>query len=119
VRPFIGAVLLLCITFTAWSAASAAPDFGSGNFMLPHCEHYIREDYSYDVWDGDCGGTIDTFLFLREHLPEGFRVCQPKGVTSRQAGRVVVEYMRGNPSELHYPFRVLAMTALSRAWPCK
>jgi hypothetical protein len=98
---------------------SAAPDFQSGNFMLPHCQHYVTDNYRYDVWDGDCGGTVDTLLFLRETLPEGFRVCQPKGVTSAQAVRVVVSYMQSHPQQLHEPFRILAMTALSQAWPCK
>lgn len=84
-----------------------------------HCQHYVTDNYRNEVWDGECGGTVDSLLFLRESLPDGFKVCHPKGVTSAQAVRVVVNYLQAHPQDLHQPFRILAMTALSQAWPCK
>jgi hypothetical protein len=98
--------------------SGAAPDVGSGNYMLQHCQHYISSN-RYDVWDGECGGTINTLLFLGNALPEGFKVCCPKGATSEQAARVIVSYMQSNPETLHEPFQILAMQALRKAWPCK
>lgn len=110
---------ILGVWLTCAEKAGAAPDYQSGNFFLPHCQHYLLDNYRFDVWDGDCGGSIDTLLFLGKALPEGFRVCKPNGVTSAQAVRIVVNFMQMNPQQLHEPFRILAMTALSQAWPCK
>jgi hypothetical protein len=112
------ALLALASMFALSSPGEAEPDVGSGNYMLQHCQHYIAND-RFDVWDGECGGTIGTLLFLGNALPEGFKVCRPKGASKQQAARVIVNYMQSNPATLHEPFQILAMTALSRAWPCK
>lgn len=101
------------------SAFATEPDFSSGNYMLQHCEHYVFKHGQFDVWDGECGGTIATLTFLSNALPEGFKTCPPKGHTKEQAARVVVSFMQNNPQLLNEPFRILAMTALSQAWPCK
>lgn len=114
-RTFAGA---LFVFFILTSIGKADQDFGSGNFMLPHCQHFMTDNYRFDVWDGDCGGTIDTLLFLGKALPDGFKVCRPKGATGSQAGRIVVLYMQSHPQDLHQPFRALAMIALHEAWPC-
>ncbi|MFC4915730.1 MULTISPECIES: Rap1a/Tai family immunity protein [Bradyrhizobium] len=114
VRTFAGVGMFLVLA----STAKADQDFGSGNFMLPHCQHFMTDNYRFDVWDGDCGGTIETLLFLGRALPDSYKVCRPKGATASQAGRIVVNYMQSHPQDLHQPFRGLAMTALHEAWPC-
>lgn len=53
-------IALLAVAVALSQASRAAPDFQSGNFMLPHCQHYVTDNYRYEVWDGDCGGTVDT-----------------------------------------------------------
>ncbi|SCB35981.1 hypothetical protein GA0061099_1005404 [Bradyrhizobium yuanmingense] len=114
------AILSAALAFAPVSSAFATgADFDSGNYMLQHCEHYITKNGQFDVWDGECGGTIGTLTFLASVLPEGFKTCPPKGYTKEQAARVVVAYMRNNPQILNEPYRILAMTALSQAWPCK
>ncbi|MCK1517128.1 hypothetical protein IVB22_32420 [Bradyrhizobium sp. 190] len=115
-KPATLAALTSMLTLSGPS--EAAPDVGSGNYMLQHCQHYIAND-RFDVWVGECGGTIGTLLFLGNALPEGFKICRPKGSTKEQAARVIVSYMQSNPEDLHEDFRILAMTALSKAWPCK
>ena len=116
------ALLLTATLALAWVSSrslAAGADFDSGNYMLKHCEHFVFRNGQFDVWDGECGGTIATLTFLGSALPEGFKTCPPKGYTNEQAARVVVAYMRDNPQLLNQPYRILAMTALSQAWPCK
>ncbi|MET4423221.1 Rap1a/Tai family immunity protein [Bradyrhizobium sp. RT3a] len=113
-------ILTATLAFAPVSSVFATgADFSSGNYMLQHCEHYIFKSGQFDVWDGECGGAIATLTFLGNALPEGFKTCPPKGHTKEQAARVVVSYMQNNPQLLNEPFRILAMTALSQAWPCK
>ncbi|WP_433995616.1 Rap1a/Tai family immunity protein [Bradyrhizobium tropiciagri] len=109
---------------SVWVLVSSVPslaeeDFASGNFMLQHCQHFIDRSNNWDAWDGECSGAISTLTFLGSALPPGYKVCAPKGVTKLQAARVVVNYMLKNPQTLQDPFRVLAMQALTEAWPCK
>lgn len=112
-------IVLSLAVAPASSAIAADADFSSGNFMLRHCEHYVSKNSQFDVWDGECGGAIATLTFLGNALPDGFKTCPPKGHTKEQAARVVVNYMQNNPQLLNEPFRILAMNALSQAWPCK
>jgi hypothetical protein len=114
-----GCLLVLAVAGLWPCKAKAEQDFDSGNYMLQHCEHYVQQDIKLDVWDGECGGTINTLLFLGSSLPDGFKVCRPKGSTSEQAGKVVVAYFHAHPEKLHQTFRGLAMLALHEAWPCK
>lgn len=111
-------LLVLGITLGLTSVGEAAPDIESGNFMLPHCEHFV-EKKSNDVWDGECVGAISALVVLGKELPDGFKNCLPKDVTRQQAARVIVKYMRSNPEKLHDSYIYLATTALSKAWPCK
>lgn len=54
-------VPLMLVVFASPSIAGNT-DFSSGNYMLPHCRHFITDNYNFDVWDGDCGGIISTLL---------------------------------------------------------
>ncbi len=114
----IRTVMLAAILFSS-SAALAQQDFSSGNFMLKHCKHFVTDNFAYDVWDGDCGGVVGTYLFLGNALPDGFKICKPKGVTQAQAALVAVRYMEQRPAELNQPYYGLILSALSEAWPCK
>jgi Rap1a immunity proteins len=41
------------------------------------------------------------------------------GVTNRQAMAVVVKYIEARPERMHEHFGLLAVEALTAAWPCK
>jgi hypothetical protein len=43
----------------------------------------------------------------------------PDGVTNRQGVAVVVKYIEARPERMHERFSVLAIEALTAAWPCK
>jgi hypothetical protein len=69
--------------------------------MLQHCEHYASNTNRYDVWDGECGGTVASLMYFSNSLDEKTRFCPPKAATNGQAGRVVVAYLRAHPEMLH------------------
>ena len=85
--------------------AEAQPD-DSGNTWLPYC---VQTQTLMEAW---CRGVIDGLSFVSTYS------CIPKGATNDQIKRVVVAYMNSKPDRLHYPFKVLAIEALSAAWPC-
>ncbi len=110
--------IVLLIIFS-WSEVEAnEPDYYSGNYMLPHCEHYATVN-RLDVLAGRCGGIIETILFLGKDLPISYKICAPKQVVPLQAGLVVVNYMKNHPEELHMPFKWIAIRALRLAWMCE
>jgi hypothetical protein len=117
-KAALAVVSLMSLSGTFASFAGDV-DYSSGNFMLPHCKHFLADNYRYDVWDGDCGGVISTLLFFDAVLPEGVRFCSPSGVSQNQAASVVVQYLDAHPEKRHLNFRGLAVTALHDAWPCK
>lgn len=113
----------ICLLFAGFPGCQASADdtsqISSGNYMLPHCEHYTADNPPLDVFDGECGGTVDTLMFFGSSLPDKFRFCPPKGASNFQAGRVVVFYLKAHPELLHLNFKGLAATGLRAAWPCK
>jgi hypothetical protein len=111
--------IVLCLILVGSYKAHAEEDTKSGNFFLPHCEHYLTDGIHYDVWDGDCSGIIGTLLYFDRSLPAEVRFCSPKTVTRGQATRVVISYLNANPARLHENFKALAAIALHQAWPCQ
>lgn len=115
--------LFLCVLVAIGTVcpdrAFAQQDFSSGNFMLPHCQHFITDGYPFEVWDGECGGVISTLMFFGTVLPASVKFCAPKGATQGQAGKIIVNYLQSHPEELHQSFKGLAVSALHQAWPCR
>lgn len=109
--------LIVILLFAFSRLAFAAPDFESGNYMLPHCKTLV-ESKTPAVWEGQCGGVIDALLWVGASLPEGGRFCPPKGIPPAQADRVVVRWLETHPEKLHLNFKGLALQALMEAWPC-
>lgn len=101
------------------SSAQGGKDTSSGNYMLPHCKHFASDNYSYDVWDGDCGGVISALLFFGRAFATPNKICAPSGVTQGQAARIIINYLERNPEILHLDFKGLAHSALQKAWPCQ
>src|SRR5438552_3119507 len=102
-----GAALCLVLAGFYSCQARAELDVGSGNYMLPHCEHYIVSNYRYDVWDGECGGVISALMFFGSSLNSKYNFCPPKGASNEQGGRVIIAYMKLHPELLHLNFRGL------------
>lgn len=107
-------VILLCVL---GRPAFAEQDFDSGNYMLPHCKALV-DDKPPGVWQGQCGGIIDTLMWVGSSLPEPNRFCPPAHIPPSQAHRVVLRYLEQHPEKLHEGFKGLAFSALMEAWPC-
>jgi hypothetical protein len=125
---FGAAALVLTIT-----AASAAEDISSANYMLPGCQAYADRKPPYDrpFEQGLCAGTVRGIGFMGSSTMETVdgRVVRtaiqewcldlPDAVTVRQMVRVVVAYIDARPARMHEDFRLLALEALRTAWPCR
>ena len=46
-------------------------------------------------------------------------VCPPDDVTEDLRARVAVTYVEARPDRMHEDFRVLAVEAMKKTWPCK
>ncbi|MBN9598016.1 MAG: hypothetical protein J0G36_22035 [Afipia sp.] len=114
----IGAVAIFTL-FSSSASHAQKPEYGSGNYMLKHCQHFLQENYRYDPFDGECSGIVSTAMFFGKSLPPDFRFCVPESASLGQAIRIVIKYMESNPQLLHLDLRGLATTALHEAWPCK
>jgi Rap1a immunity proteins len=105
----------LAVTVTA---APAAEDVTSANFVLPHCRGFINRSIPNDpaalIAQGYCLGFIEGVVY-----GGGKAICVPRGVTTGQGFKVVIAYIEARPARMHEPFRGLALEALRDAWPCR
>jgi len=106
--------------FLSASAASAVEDATlSADRMLPACTAFIRDRAPGDVDGvfaaGRCIGLMQGLGFASRL----FGVCPPDEVTVAQRARVAVTYVEARPERMHEDFRVLAVEAMQKAWPCK
>jgi hypothetical protein len=119
-------VLALCLT--------AQDDWhGDGNSLLKKCSLAIR------VLDGEtlssadavggalCVGYVmgvhdidSTVQMLEKHEKTSLmnHACVPSNVSTNQAVRTVVKYLRDNPAQLHRPASVLVIDAVRSSFPC-
>jgi hypothetical protein len=123
--------LSLAVCFAAMISGAVAqpvPDpnamarvMGSGNYMLPLCQHAVAVTISSqpNVWDGECMAVISTLFFLGRGLADPWKICPPNYVTNQQGLRIAVKYMEAHPEKLHLNFKELAMSALAETWPCR
>jgi hypothetical protein len=114
----IGSVIaaaLLLIPANALSQGTAM----SGNEMYKPCKNSLIEGNTEDVIEqGACIGVLNTVYYFGPHLPDAIKFCPPKGSSSGQAAKIVNAYMDSHPEVLHKDLRLIAVTALQRAWPC-
>jgi Rap1a immunity proteins len=103
--------ILLALTMPA-----GAEDIASANYMLPACKSFANDEnartHSDAMKKGRCVGVVEGLGYT-----ENF--CQPKGSTVGQAVAVVVKYIEARPERMHEDFGLLALEALTAAWPCK
>ena len=104
--------------FLSASAANAVEDATlSADRMLPACTAFIRDRAPGDVDGvfaaGRCIGLMQGLGFASRLF------CPPGEVTVAQRARVAVTYVEARPERMHEDFRVLAVEAMQKAWPCK
>ena len=106
--------------FLSASAAGAAEDATlSADRMLPACAAFIAERAPREVdgvfQAGRCIGLMQGLGFASRLLG----VCPPDQVTEAQRARVAVTYVEAHPERMKEDFRVLAVEAMQKTWPCK
>jgi Rap1a immunity proteins len=135
VRSALLGAVALALTATA---AGAAEDSRSANYLLPACRDIIgRTNSSSPVLQGYCMGIVSeishigfgvalaqSFTSYTNGVPEPiirkmYCLVVPDGVTNNQMVRIVVAYIEKHPTRMHEDFRDLALEAIREAWPCK
>ena len=106
--------------FLSASAASAVEDATlSADQVLPACAAFIADRAPREIdgvfQAGRCIGLMQGLGYASRLLG----VCPPDDVTSALRARVVVTYVVAHPERMHEDFRVLAVEAMQKTWPCK
>lgn len=103
----------VCVLFsTACLAQSTADDplTEDGNHMLAALQQDEPETLQGVYFAGYINGVNDTM--------SGVGVCSPDNATRRQIVDVVKQYLITHPATRNDPASLLAVRALSEAWPC-
>jgi Rap1a immunity proteins len=105
--------------FLSASAASAVEENLSADQMLPACAAFIAERAPREIDGvfaaGRCIGLMQGLGYASRLLG----VCPPDDVTEVLRARVSVTYVEAHPERMKEDFRVLAVEAMQKAWPCK
>jgi hypothetical protein len=119
------AIVMAAMVALSTMAASAEDDYGSANYMLPHCKIAVESGDGNFV-QGFCAGTVFGLAFAAQ-LPAILaeksqaqalnRRCLgiPESVTPKQMVLVVVHYIEARPERMHESFRSLALLMRGRA----
>ena len=111
---FVRGIALVAAMLLGCGASFAEENVRAAKYVMTGCRA-IGEPMNSVVdalLRGRCAGIVETLA-----ISSG--VCQPQGVTTRQAVLVVVRYIDGKPERMHEDFTLLAHEALLATWPCK
>jgi hypothetical protein len=106
--------------FLSASAASAVEDATlSADQVLPACAAFIADRAPREIdgvfQAGRCIGLMQGLGYAARLLG----VCPPDEVTEALRARVAVTYVEAHPERMKEDFRVLAVEAMQKTWPCK
>ncbi len=116
-----GIALIFAMTFGCGTAI-AEPDQTSADYIMPGCRDVAALIAFSDSESKEnvsrmslCIGIVTGLSYMGPR----YGICLPAGTTSRQAFRVVVQYIDGqSPERMHENFNSLAVEALRETWPC-
>jgi hypothetical protein len=89
--------------------------------MLPACKAVLAISSGNAVAGidpvemGRCIGMIEGVALLANYGV----FCPPAGAIIKQRIQVIIAYIEARPQRMHEDFRVLAVEAMQKAWPCK
>jgi 2-methylcitrate dehydratase PrpD len=89
----------------------------TGNKLLEECE--ATEPFRQAFCLGYIMGVTDVDGMDGAAFPERRRTCVPEDVTNGQLLDILVKYLKNHPEERHYSAAVLAIKAITKAFPCK
>lgn len=126
-------IVTCCIYFTQPTVQALAADASKdGNMLLGLCgpfvdgldNHLLKHQNTDSIANGYCIGYlsgIQSINRIMQFIPKSRNLfCIPKenGIPIDQLARIVVKYLRDNPSQLHQNDILLVITALETAFPC-
>jgi len=120
-RTFTAIAGLAALIALSASAATADENPYSANSMLPACMAVLAISSGNPaagidpVEMGRCIGMIEGVALLANYGV----FCPPAGATIKQRIQVIIAYIEARPQRMHEDFRVLAVEAMQKAWPCK
>jgi hypothetical protein len=94
------------------SGETVAEDQLSANSKIVGCRHYLSSSKDDLLLQGYCAGAVQALVEFAAGA------CAPKGATTMQSVRIVLQYIDARPARLHESFNKLAAEALRLAWPC-
>lgn len=102
------------------STQPALASFTDGNDLLRSCET-PESDRFHHLEVANCMGYIlgayDALSLPVEGREPMF--CPPTGLVAKQVYDLVIQYLKDNPKNRHYPAGGLMLMALSDAFPCR
>ncbi len=112
---------VVAMTFGSGTAV-AESDQTSADYIMPGCRDVAALIAFSDSESKEnvsrmslCIGIVTGLSYMGPR----YGICLPAGTTSRQAVRVVVQYIDGqSPERMHENFNSLAVEALRETWPC-
>ena len=113
-----GIAALIALSATA---ATADENPYSASSMLPACMAVVAISSANPaagidtVEMGRCIGMVEGVALLANY---GI-FCPPTGTIIKERMQVIIAYIEAPPQRLHEDFRVLAVEAMQKAWPCK
>lgn len=128
-RAGIAAAIGMTGALVAGNAISAESK-NDGNFILSKCGAALRvmdgekiSSKTDEFGIGQCFGLVEgvrnTLVYVNDSLEEDLRICWPKnGIPNGQAIRILVKYLKENPTELNNDQTLLTMVAFKVAYPC-
>ena len=127
VMRLIAILLVSALSAAPGSNGSQPPNDGSA--LLRSCGAAVRLSDGARLSDAEtvqavhCAGYVSGFLdalALLRWKGGATPVCVPAaGIENDQAARIVVKYLRQHPERLHESGRILLITAIAEAFPCK
>jgi hypothetical protein len=119
-RTFTAIAGLAALIALSESAATDENPY-SANSMLPACMAVLaissgNPAAGIDPMEmGRCIGMIEGVALLANYGV----FCPPAGAIIKQRIQVTIAYIEARPQRMHEDFRVLAIEAMQKAWPCK
>ena len=121
--------LLVVVAVLSLPSRCFAATKDDGNQLLKSCEAALTvadgvvQTLEGSLMAGFCLGFVQGMSQMNDFYVSNTQkgrilFCTPDGVTSGQAARLVVKYLRDHPELLHEDEFVLAVWALNVAFPC-
>ena len=124
-RPRLTVAALLMAILPGPAGAQVSPF--SANTIVPGCramlvaagQPNLQMTAETAVLVGTCIGIVAETMWSGDFLKESMRSCAPVDSNVAQAIRIILKYLDSQPEFLFQDFRMLTVSALHQAWPCR